>query len=117
LETVIKKNSQPIFSKGKVATSFFSRFMGLMGKKQMEKEEALIFPHCNSIHTCFMRIDIDVIFVSPQGKVIKIFHRLKPWRFLMPVKGAKHVIEIESGACEKKNIKDGDFLICDEVFG
>lgn len=117
MQVQIMKNKDLLFSQCRVATSFFTRFMGLMGKKEIKNEEAIIFPNCNSIHTCFMKISIDAIFISKNGEVIKVFHSLKPWKLLMPIRGARHVIETSSGQCQEKEIKVGDQLSCDGVFG
>ncbi|NBX77292.1 MAG: DUF192 domain-containing protein [Proteobacteria bacterium] len=87
-----------------------------MGKSSVPENEALVFPKCNSIHTFFMKIPIDVIFVSETGKVIKVFPELRPWRLLLPVKGGAHTIEITSRGASKKNIQIGDQLICPGVF-
>ena len=74
------------------AKSFVSRFMGLMGRKQIDPNEAVLFPKCNSIHTFFMRFPIDVIMISDEGVIIEI-KETTPWRMLLPRKGVKHVIE------------------------
>lgn len=106
-----------IFESCKVANTFYARFLGLMGRKEMKKDEAIIFPRCNSIHTFFMRIAIDVVFVSQSGKILKILPQLQPWRILLPVRGAKHAIEMASGNCSEKGLKEGDIIIGQGVFG
>lgn len=117
METSITKGEEVIFESCKVANTFFVRFMGLMGRNEMRRDEAIIFPRCNSIHTFFMKISIDVIFVSQSGKIIKILPRLKPWKILMPVKGAKHAIEMASGNSGEKGLKEGDVISSQGVFG
>ena len=52
--------------------SFFSRFMGFMGKKNIDY--ALYFGRCNSIHTFFMKENIDVIMCS-QDETIMYYYR------------------------------------------
>jgi uncharacterized membrane protein (UPF0127 family) len=117
VEISIKKDGKVIFDNCKVATSFFTRFMGLMGKKEMGKDETIIFPRCNSIHTFFMRMPIDVVFVSHNGRIVRIYHDLNPWKMLAPVKGAKHAVEMAAGCSAEKALSEGDMLTCDGVFG
>ena len=50
--------------------SFFSRFKGFMFKKNIK--DALLFNRCNSIHTFFMKENIDVIMCD-QDNVIKYY--------------------------------------------
>ena len=116
MKTVLTKGGVVLYESCRVANTFFSRFLGLMGQSSVPEDEALVFPKCNSVHTFFMKIPIDVIFVSKTGKVIKVFSELHPWRLLLPIKGAAHAIELMSRGADKKNIRVGDQLICPGVF-
>ena len=116
MKTVLTKGGVVLYESCRVANTFVSRFLGLMGKSSVPEDEALVFPKCNSIHTFFMKIPIDVIFVSKTGKVIKVFPELNPWRLLLPIKGAAHAIELTSRGADRKNIQIGDQLNCPGVF-
>ncbi|NBX93179.1 MAG: DUF192 domain-containing protein [Proteobacteria bacterium] len=113
----LKRGGLILFNHCKVAQSFFDRFLGLMGKKSIPETEALIFPKCSSIHTFFMRMNIDVVFVSETGEVIRVFQNLAPWRMILPVRGARHAIEMGSQLASEKKIQEGDRLSCAGVFG
>jgi uncharacterized membrane protein (UPF0127 family) len=78
---------------------FFSyrRIMGLMGKKILRNSEGLLLLFTQSIHTFFMLIPIDVVFISNDGKIIKIFRNLKPWRMTRVYLEAKSVLELPAG--------------------
>jgi len=112
----LKKREMILVAEVKVARSFFERFFGLMGKKGLTSKDVLIFPDCNSIHTFFMRENIDVVFVSNSGVVTKIFHSLKPWKLLWPQKKAAHCIEMASNESKNLGIFEGDSLNCEGVF-
>jgi len=114
--TQLAKGELILFERCLVAQTFFSRFLGLMGRKHLPENEAILFPKCSSIHTFFMRMSIDVVYVSSQGKVVKILSGLKPWRMLIPVSEAVHVIEMSSQMARHKNIEIGDKLNCPGVF-
>jgi uncharacterized membrane protein (UPF0127 family) len=113
---VLKKQNQVLIVEAKVAKTFFERFCGLMGRKNLTRQDCIVFPQCTSIHTFFMREKIDVIFVSAEGLVTKIFYSLKPWKMLLPQKLAAHCIEMASGEAEKLGIQEGDLLACEGVF-
>ena len=55
--------------------SFSSRLMGFMFQKDKIKASKR-FPKCNSIHTFFMKQEIDVIMTDMNNKIVKIFKNL-----------------------------------------
>lgn len=78
-----------------IADTFSKRLMGYMFRKKPH-HKAIYFSPCSSIHCFFMRFDIDVIFLNERMEIIKIVKRVKPWKVIMPVKGAVAVIEAPS---------------------
>ena len=42
------------------------------------------------VHTAFMRFPIDVIFVSREGRVLRIVHDLGPWRIAASFRRLRH---------------------------
>ncbi|MBI3320338.1 MAG: DUF192 domain-containing protein [Candidatus Omnitrophica bacterium] len=50
--------------RAEVAGGLLKRMTGLLIRQRLPEGEALIFPRCHSIHTCFMRFPIDVVFVK-----------------------------------------------------
>ena len=112
----LKKQNRTLIPEARVAKTFFERFLGLMGRKSLTLKDVTIFPYCSSIHTFFMRDKIDVVFVSKNGVVLKIFYSLQPWKLLWSQKGATHCIELPSEESRKLGICEGDSLICEGVF-
>lgn len=106
-----------VVPKTKVANDFFSRFLGLMGRKTIPADEALIFPRCNSIHTFFMRFAIDVVMVDAQGEVLHVAQAMRPWRLLLPRARAKHVVEMRGGRAKELGITPGVKLTAEGVWG
>ena len=88
------------------ADTFFKRFLGLMGKKDFDY--ILVFTNLtdSSIHTMFMRFEIDVYFID-EDKIVFDKVTLNPWRFYRPKKQAKYIIETKRG---KLNLNTGDKL-------
>ncbi|MBR1609934.1 MAG: DUF192 domain-containing protein [Methanobrevibacter sp.] len=88
------------------ADNFFKRFKGLMLKK--DADFGLVFTNLvdSSIHTYFMRFDIDIYFID-ENKVIFEKATLKPWRFYKPQKNAEYILETEK---DKLKLKVGEKL-------
>lgn len=116
MRTILRKENEVLVEQCLVARKFFTRFFGLMGKTHLPANQAIVFPKCNSIHTFFMRMPIDVVFVSATGEVVRVLNSLSPWKLLLPIKGAVHTIELGSNQATEKNIRQGDRLICPGVF-
>lgn len=98
-----------IAKKAIVADGFFDRLMGLMFKTEMKDFDGLLILGSNSIHTCFMRFNIDVLFLNKENKVIKIFENMKPWSFTWIYLKAIKVLELPGGTINHQ-VKVGDHL-------
>ena len=94
-----------------IANNFFTRFAGLMFKKKLPKATALLLTSCNSVHMCFMRFAIDVIYVDRECRVIKIVKNLKPWIGLSFCSKAWATLEMSSGEAERCGLAVGKKLI------
>jgi uncharacterized membrane protein (UPF0127 family) len=108
------KNSAWIISKNiciahdvKEARSFQDRLIGLMFKTKMSGFDSLLIQPCNSIHTCFMKYPIDVLFLDESNKIVHIIKLMKPWRFSSLYLKSKKVLELYGGILPE-NIKVGD---------
>ena len=65
----------------------------------MEKNinRALLFDKCNSIHTFFMKDNIDVIMCDKDNKVLFYYKDLPRGKIILPKHGVKKVFETPSG--------------------
>lgn len=88
-----------------LADTFTKRLCGYMLRNRPHHKAIIINP-CNSIHTFFMKFDIDVLFADENMKVIKKIESLKPGRVILPIKEAKVAVEGEAGTFG--NIRIGD---------
>lgn len=93
----------------RVADSFFSRLLGLMGKKEIKDNEALLITKCNSIHTFFMRFNMDAVFVNNSMVVKKAVKDIKPCR-VSSEWSASAVLEFMSKGNEKTAVSEGDLI-------
>lgn len=75
----------------KCCNNFFNRLKGLMFKKNFSY--GLCFPKCNSIHTFFMKQNIDVIMTDKDYNILYIYKNLKPNKIILPKKNAYYTFE------------------------
>lgn len=90
----------------RVADSFFSRLLGLMGKKELRDDEVLLITKCNSIHTFFMRFNMDAVFVNNSMVVKKAVKNMKPCR-VSSEWSANAVLEFMSQGNERTTVTEG----------
>lgn len=77
-----------------VCKSFFSRLKGFMFTRNINR--ALLFDKCNSIHTFFMKENIDVIMCDNDNKVLYFYSNLSKNKVILPKNGVKKVFETPS---------------------
>jgi uncharacterized protein len=103
-----------------VAKGFLGRLRGLMGRATLPDDEGLYLDD-SSIHMLFMRFPIDACFVSGPEKdgsrrVVAVRHSLPPWRgIVLPVRGARGVIELPAGTLERHAVAPGDLVALTET--
>jgi uncharacterized membrane protein (UPF0127 family) len=62
------------------------------------------------VHTFFMRFPIDVVFLDADQVVVAIEPCLAPWK-TAGKRGAKAVVELAAGECERRGLQVGDRLV------
>ena len=80
--------------------SFFSRLKGFMFAKEIKS--ALLFNRCNSIHTFFMKTNIDVIMCNKENKILYYYHNLSKNKIILPKKNVSKTIEIPTNTFKFK---------------
>ena len=88
------------------ADTFYKRLIGLIGKKEIKQNQAMLIKPCSSIHTCFMKFTIDVVFLNKFNIVVGTLENLAPWKLSGNVKNANQVLEMAAGAIDRLNIKN-----------
>lgn len=113
MKVVHKESGKELAKNIQVADSFYSRLIGLMFRKEMRDLDGLLIRNSNSVHNCFVRFSLDLVFVTNDMKIVKIIKNFKPWRFTRIYFKARHVLELPAGAAIEE-MKEGDQL---EVLG
>ena len=91
----------------------FGRARGLIGRSGLEPGTGMLIDAAPSVHMFFMRFPIDVVFLDRDRKVVRVVHRLRPWR----VAGARRAVaalELPAGAAAELGIQEGDVLSLEE---
>jgi hypothetical protein len=78
-----------------IAETMFHRMRGLMNRPDWKG--GMLLP-TKSIHTFFMKQNLDVFFLDRRGKVVYAVLDLKPCRISPVIRKAKMVLEVPSGA-------------------
>ncbi len=94
------------------ATTLSWRMRGMIGR-QFTDFDALVFPRCGSIHTWFMTMPIDVVFLDRGQVVCGVRRALGPWR-MAAARRAHSVVELPSGTLERVVCEEGDQLVFEE---
>jgi uncharacterized protein len=84
-----------------------TRNRGLLGRHVVPAGAAMVLAPCSAVHTWFMRIPIDVVFVARTGLVLRVRRAVAPFRVAFRI-GAFAVIELAAGASSTTN--EGDTL-------
>lgn len=86
---IIKDNKK---LKVKVCSNIINRFVGFMFKKNIDY--ALCFPKCKSVHTFFMKQNIDIIMTDKNYNILYIYENFKPNKIILPKKNVYYTFEL-----------------------
>jgi uncharacterized membrane protein (UPF0127 family) len=109
LALVNQRTDEALAERVEVAVTRRDRRKGLLGRTGLEPSSALIIAPCFSIHTMFMRFDIDAVFVDDDGRAVKVVRDMTPWR--IAVNATAHaVVELPAGSLRDREVNIGDRL-------
>ena len=85
---------------------------GLIGRsaEQFAAGKALWIIPSEGIHTFGMRFPIDAAYLDSQGRVIKVYHELAPYRLAAVDFKAGSVLELPPGILTQTHTEIGDIL-------
>lgn len=103
-----------VATNARLASSFASRFFGLMGKKSVADGGGILMTRSASIHSFFMRFRFDAIFLDRDNRVVKVVPSMRQWSIAFGGRGAKDTLELAAGAAERSGTVAGDVLAFEE---
>src|SRR5215469_13935908 len=88
---------------------------GLLGRAGLEPGTGMLFEAgwiepFMCMHMFFMRFAIDIIFLNRLDRVVRISHKLRPWRLSPIVWGARRALELPAGSVAQSGTEVGDQL-------
>ena len=93
------------------AISTWHRIRGMIGRDFTASDfDAMVFENCNMIHSCFMSIALDVIFVSRDNIVCGLKENLSPWHPFIRCGNAYFTLELPSGTISRTQTALGNIL-------
>ena len=98
----------PLATHLRIANSFKTRFIGLLGKRSFTPNSALLITPSTGVHTLFMRFPIDVIALDKQNRVVSTHKNVKPWRIAAVNPRTHSVIELPANTLAQTPINKGD---------
>lgn len=93
-----------------VADSWIKRLKGLLGRDGLPEDGSFILYPCNSIHTSFMKFDIDVLFVSGDGVIRHLIENMPRFKFSPIIRTSRYVVELPCHTIRETGTSVGDQL-------
>lgn len=104
---VVRGSGRCIVPRLHLATTWFQRLQGLQFRRAIPDDAGLLLAPCNSVHTCFVFFSLDIALLDAKGTVLAVHRDVRPWRAIMPVRGAHAVLETAAG---RLSVEAGDVL-------
>jgi uncharacterized membrane protein (UPF0127 family) len=99
----------------RVADCFPTRLRGLMFREHWpEHMTGYWFKDCSFVHTCFVSMDFDLIFLDSENRVTRHVECPRPWRFYVGPPGTVHTLEVFFGVIRQLDLKVGDRVVMDK---
>ncbi len=111
---VIVGRDEVLLDHMETALALWDRFRGLMLRTELPAGQGLLLTDCRSIHMFFMRFPIDLVYLDGGNRVVKIVHRIKPWRLSLCM-SARSVLEMPAGWARKIGLRVGDALAFEDT--
>ncbi len=93
-----------------IADTFFTRFLGLMGRRPLPPGGGLVLRPGGAVHNLFVFQSIDVLHLGKDGRVTHQIEPLRPWRLGPLFVGDAATIELPPGAARATGTQPGDAI-------
>jgi uncharacterized membrane protein (UPF0127 family) len=95
----------------RIAYSLGARLRALSRERSLPTRAGLLLTPARGIHTLGMRFAVDVVFLTPQMRVIGLAPCVQPWRVLLAPRGTGRVLELAAGQIAATGLKPGVFIV------
>lgn len=108
LYSLLDQDHNTISTQLQIATNPFTKMKGLLGRRMMGEEEALLFFQASSIHTFGMKFAIDIVFLNRQFEIVRIVEALPAGK--MAYCSSYVTIELPAYRTKQKLLSNGNTL-------
>jgi uncharacterized membrane protein (UPF0127 family) len=105
--TVTLRAAGELVAHARIADGLWSRTRGLIGVRALRRPDGLLIPRCSSVHTFFMSIPIDLVYLDEELEVVKVVAALRPWRFSFGGRAAAQTLELPAGEAARLSLTSG----------
>jgi uncharacterized protein len=95
----------------RIAYSLGARLRALSRERSLPTRAGLLLTPARGVHTLGMRFAVDVVFLTPQMRVIGLVQCVQPWRVLLAPRGTGRVLELAAGQIAATGLKPGAFIV------
>jgi uncharacterized membrane protein (UPF0127 family) len=93
-----------------IADTSLTRLLGLLGKRRLDAGCGLLIRPSSGVHTFGMLFSIDVVALSKNLQVLKLWPRLAPFRMTSVSLKTHSMLELPAGQIADCGMKVGDQL-------
>lgn len=93
-----------------IADTFWKRLKGLLGAPPLQPGEGLLLDGCQAVHMFGMKQPLDVAFMGGEGRVIALYHDLRPGKRSKYHSRARQALELPVGTLRQTDTRVGDLL-------
>lgn len=94
------------------AATWRARLRGLLGRRSLGADAAMLIERCGAVHTVGMRFALDLVFFDRAWRVTRVVRNVPPGRWM--VGGgwrAARVLESEAGCVDVAGVRIGETLV------
>ena len=106
-----------VCQQARLADTFFTRLIGLLGKRQLSPGAGLLLQPSSGVHTWGMAFPIDIVALDRGYKVVGVWKNVGPCRVRGLSIKTRRVLELPAGQVDQAQIAVGDELRIAAVFG
>lgn len=92
-----------------VADRWWSRALGLLATRRLDRIDGLWLSPCAAIHMAGMAYAVDAVFLDEGGRVLRVVPGLRPWAAAACL-GARHTLELRAGLVAALSMAPGSRL-------
>jgi uncharacterized protein len=85
--------------------NWWAKGAGAIGLPDLPAERGIWLTGVASVHTCFVRFSLDLVFLDKEFCTLRCMENVRPWRPFIWVPGAYHTLELGDGTLSNSNCR------------